>query len=803
MLLVDFLKKILPQQGSQADFLPTLSQHITPNIVHYEEGYMLFVMKLQGIPFESVNDNYLFNQFKALALVFSGAGKNLGNRLAIWTTLQRRRKAFEREYAPTNIFCKAFTDKYMQKFNGTDFYDNHFYISVLVKYEDYEDGIKEVEELISFFMANLQSYEPELLTVYQNQNGIQFSEIYTFISSLINYDNMPIPLTATPAQQILGDADLHWGSDVLEIRTAKTTKYATCWDLKDFGVSQVKVLTGILDLPCEFTLTQSFVYIENAKIQRDIDMQLNNLMSAGDNAVMQHEELMEAKGAVTSGELMFGAYHASLVIYTDSAKDLMRKSSLVTSRFLSSGGFLFKKATFSAPLTYFSQVVGVKKRPRTSPKSTVNLATVFGMHNYSCGKAYGNPLGDGSAIMPLLTKAGTIFDFNFHYTDKNKDNTGEMIAGHTLILGATGTGKTTLETALLTFTNRFNPALFALDLDAGLQIFIQALGGSYFKLNGGEPSGLNPFQLPDRQETREFLNQLVAVCGQNPQGTVTAEEEKQIKTAVDALFSLDPENRNFSVLLQSIPHSTQPDNLRTRLARWCRSEGGRFAWCLDNPKNLFNPDDFEKIGFDLTDILKDNYPPTEPVMMYLFYLRDLMLERIHERGGILCTVVEECWYPLRYKATQEQILKILKTDRKRGGWAILATQSPEDVIKSEIFPALVQQTPTKIYLPNPDAKYQGSYDQTGLTQKEYDELVKLSLDSRTFLIKQSKQSAFAKMDLYGFDDEMAVLSGNSNNLEILYNLLSEQNFKSPDEWYPLFIERVQDAKRSKRLGTQK
>ena len=106
-------------------------------------------------------------------------------------------------------------------------------------------------------------------------------------------------------------------------------------------------------------------------------------------------------------------------------------------------------------------------------------------------------------------------------------------------------------------------------------------------------------------------------------------------------------------------------------------------------------------------------------------------------------------------------------------------------------------------MPNPDAKYEGSYEQTGLTRKEYDELVKLSLDSRTFLVKQSKQSAFAKMDLYGFDEEMAVLSANSNNIEILNNLLAEQSFNSSNEWYPLFIKRVQDAKRSKRLSTQK
>ena len=81
------------------------------------------------------------------------------------------------------------------------------------------------------------------------------------------------------------------------------------------------------------------------------------------------------------------------------------------------------------------------------------------------------------------------------------------------------------------------------------------------------------------------------------------------------------------------------------------------------------------------------------------------------------------------------------------------------------FPAIVQQTPTKIFLPNPDAEYKGSYERCGITEKEYLELVKLSVDSRTFLVKQSKQSAFGCLNLHGFSDEMAVLSGSADNVD--------------------------------------
>ncbi|WP_258861282.1 hypothetical protein [Neisseria gonorrhoeae] len=132
----------------------------------------------------------------------------------------------------------------------------------------------------------------------------------------------------------------------------------------------------------------------------------------------------------------------------------------------------------------------------------------------------------------------------------------------------------------------------------------------------------------------------------------------------------------------------------------------------------------------------------------------------------------------------------MKTDRKLGGWLILVSQSPEDAISCPIFPAIVQQTPTKIFLPNPDAEYKNSYERCGITEKEYRELVELSVDSRTFLVKQSTQSAFAKLDLQGFSNEMAVLSGSSDNVELLHRVIADCGSEAPNVWYEPFIQAV-------------
>ncbi|MDK4547800.1 conjugal transfer protein, partial [Kingella kingae] len=77
---------------------------------------------------------------------------------------------------------------------------------------------KEAEELIASMMSSLAPYEPTLLTAYQNQNGVLFSDVYRFFGSLINGQDEPVPLSFVDTYQTLGSAYLHFGSDIGEIR---------------------------------------------------------------------------------------------------------------------------------------------------------------------------------------------------------------------------------------------------------------------------------------------------------------------------------------------------------------------------------------------------------------------------------------------------------------------------------------------------------------------------------------------------------------------------------------------------------
>ena len=76
---------------------------------------------------------------------------------------------------------------------------------------------------------------------------------------------------------------------------------------------------------------------------------------------------------------------------------------------------------------------------------------------------------------------------------------------------------------------------------------------------------------------------------------------------------------------------------------------------------------------------------------------------MQREGRLMVTVVEEFLMPANFPLTQALMKQILKAGRLKNEFMILSSQSPEDAINCEIFAAIVQQTATKIFLPNPDA----------------------------------------------------------------------------------------------------
>ena len=75
----------------------------------------------------------------------------------------------------------------------------------------------------------------------------------------------------------------------------------------------------------------------------------------------------------------------------------------------------------------------------------------------------------------------------------------------------------------------------------------------------------------------------------------------------------------------------------------------------------------------------------------------------------------------------------------------------------------------------------------GLSEREF-KLIKEQLEpgSRSFLVKQGHHSVVCRLDLKGFEAELAVISGRARHVERMQLLMAEHG-PEPHHWFPPFL----------------
>jgi len=405
---------------------------------------------------------------------------------------------------------------------------------------------------------------------------------------------------------------------------------------------------------------------------------------------------------------------------------------------------------------------------RSAGLSSMNFAGLSSLHNYPYGKKEGNVWGP--CVTTFETLASTPYHFNFHVGD----------LGNFLCIGPSGSGKTVLLGFLLTQAQKFKPRTIFFDKDRGAELFLRALGGSYGIIASGTPTGFNPLQLPDTSDNREFIRLwLTSLVGR----TLTNDEELLIDTAISKNFDTQQESRILSNFVQLLVGRDKDGKLSKDLSKWHGK--GRLSWVFDNETDKLDLSS-RIIGFDLTSILDDDVI-RGPVMLYMFHRAEEILD-----GSKAMIFIDEGWKALSDPVFAEKIEDWLKTIRKMNGLVGFGSQSPSDALNSAISSSLIEQCPTKIFMPNNAASIHDYCDTNSnsgrsfsLTNKEFEILKTAPKGSRHFIIKQGQDAIVARLDLGGMDDTLAVLSGRTETVRLAEKLYT-QHGESPEKWLPHF-----------------
>jgi type IV secretion system protein VirB4 len=786
-----------------ARFVP-FSSLVSPHDVITRGGDYLRVWRLDGVPFECTDGMQIGERHEALCSLL----RNLaGGQWAVWTHRLHRRVRDSLAHPGEPGFAYALSLAYQSRLAEQPMMSNELYLTLVYRptlsrvgralqstqrsqaviAEAQEDALRVMAERSALVDRVLRGFGPELLGVKQRA-GRDYSEVAEFLGYLVNGCWRAIPLAAGALFRTLPTARLSFGGDKLELRHGDQCRYAALVDIKEYADAvQPGILNALLYEASEFIETQSFSVLPRREAMRALTLQRDQLIASDDVVASQVAEMDVALNELGDGQFCMGEYHYSLVVFGDDVADAGRRAAQAIGAVGEASSLQLSAVDLVADAAWFAQMPGNWQwRPREAKLSSRAFAALASGHNFARGKREGNPWGEALAL--LRTPSGQPFYLNLHSSPEGEDSADQKLPGNTLIIGSTGVGKTTLEMFLLVLTRKWTPAprLVLFDLDRGCEIAIRALGGRYFALEAGKPTGCNPLQQTPTPARLQFWAQLIKTCIETPALPLLPSDERAIADAVKAVAMMPASLRRLSTVRQNLPKAGE-NSLYERLGRWC--QGGALGWVFDQADDrLGGLHAASVIGFDTTEFM-DLPEVRTPVMLYLLQVMEELVD-----GERLIYVISEFWKALDHQIFSDFAKQKQKTIRKQNGLGIFDTQSPSDVLRHPIGRTMVEQSVTKIFLANPQALREDYVDGFGLSQAEFEIVRSLgSQGGRRFLVKQGRASAICELDLSGLEEFITVLSATTDNVALLDKVRARHG-DDPFQWLPVLLQEVQGRK---------
>jgi type IV secretion system protein VirB4 len=767
------------REAHAGDRLP-YARHLDSATIQLRDGSLMRSVRIAGFPFETEEDDVLNHLAAVREVVLRSA---INSKVVLYHHVIRRRVQVHLgtyEWGPlAGHIDRCWNAKLAQQ----RLFLNEQYLSVVVRPPRGKAGLPErlgkfrsarsrgvssaewlaLDSATAALTAALQPYGVQVLGIYEGAHG-PCSEPLELLSAIYNGEHRPVLLPRE--EQDLGQhipyARVSFGLDTIEVSGPAQRSFATLLSIKEYpDATRPGLLDGLLRVPHEIVITESFAPIERQTARERIDLSLRRLKSADEGAATERAEMLAARDAVGAGQLSFGDHHLSVLVRESSMEGAEDATASVAAGLADMGAVAVREDVNLEP-AFWGQFPGNEQYVvRRALISSANAAGLISLHGFHMGSPRKNHWGD--AITVLETTGGTPYFFNFHEGD----------LGNFTIIGPSGSGKTVVLNFLAAQAQKFEPRTILFDKDRGSEIFLRALGGRYEKLSRGTATGFNPLLLPDTPVNRAFLRDWLG-CLLQPEGP---EEEMTVATAVDEIFAHKPELRRLRFMRDLLAGGRRPKagDLASRLNAWIL--GGEHSWLFDNAEDNLDFDT-HALGFDITELLEDRRVRTA-VLLYLFH-------RIEDRldGRPTMILIDEAWKALDDPLFSSRIRNWMKTLRKRNAVVGFATQSASDALDSSIASAIVEQTATSIFMPNNKAREEDYCKGFGLSSQEFEFIRSLPAHSRCFLVRQANRSVLVKLDLGGMPDLLTVLSGREASVRRLDAIRASVG-DDPAHWYPL------------------
>ena len=429
-------------------------------------------------------------------------------------------------------------------------------------------------------------------------------------------------------------------------------------------------------------------------------------MLTDDSATATVRQLGDALTEMEVNGHFFGRCSLTLVLHAHDARALQQQAAEARKAFSVHDGVLFDE-TYNLLNAWLSVIPG---------NGAHNVRRLALLETNAADLSFVFVLDQGERVSPHLKReALTVFEtphrtpyaFNLHVQD----------VGHTLVLGATGSGKSFLLNFLVTHAQKYEPLTVILDLGHSYRKLAALLGGSYLELGLRHPEvSINPFKLEPTPEHLHFLHAFVRVLLEGNDGYRLSDlEDREVYEAIENLYVLDERQRRLFTVANLLPRA-----LAGRLHKWI--EGGRYATLFDNLDDTLTIERLQVFDFEAMRA----YPALlEPLLFYILHRVVAGIQDPAEMATPKLCVMDEAWRFIQHPTLRAYVQEGLKTWRKCNASMILATQTVEDFASVDLLRTVVESCPTKLLLANPSLDRQHYADLFQLNEMELDLLTGL------------------------------------------------------------------------------
>lgn len=618
---------------------------------------------------------------------------------------------------------------------------------------------KKLEELKISLFNDLASFKPQVLNS---------DELLNLFATYANCQNTNLKYSYDLLTDCYITSNVEFKKDyIIFYRNDNTQKYVRFLSVKAYENDYVSSLlnTSILRENAEFLV---LIHCEAFPKEKAIK-KIKDTKALSEDFIK--DELDNLISLIKSDRENLILMSYSVLVSADSLEELDEKSNSIKGLLENQSLSIVKETINQKPLffSFFPSRGNLNARVRSLQAS--NLATIMNFENDILGfrkNAWGrNP------VCILKHLSGSPFLFNFH------DGQQEGATGHTLVIGGTGFGKTTLMQFLMLNLFRYDINIFAMDKLRGMFNFTSYLGAEYHDLEL-EEFKLNPFSLEDTKENNLFLTNWLCQMG-----GISPDEEQELQEIVaKTLNSLrvvqKDENKvqNFEGFYRSLALPNDSE-IEPRFKSFLGS-------LFDNDEDAL---DFKKqLSILNMDAILKNEKLAGLSALYLFH-KIKNISKNNAKGFFI--FIDELKDYLLEEKMRESILEAILEIRKIGGIMTMGIQNIDffkNVPKADSF---ISSMANYIIFPtNNQTELENLNDILRLTNSELDFLQKTPKEARKILFKQNSlgQSAILDVNLSRLGEFLRVFSSNASDVR----LMNELKKSYPNEWRNRYLKKLKD-----------